>query len=182
MTTPERLSASLEDYLEAIFSVVKKKQAARAKDIVKHLKVKASSVTGALRLLSEKGLINYAPYDLITLTPEGERIAFDVVRRHEALHDFFVKVLCVDEEEADEGACKLEHAISSKLIGRLIQFGEFVERCPRVGARWIKEVKSFCRAGKMGEECESCIAACLEEYRQNPDSPGSIQKDKPRKH
>ena len=71
MEENNHLSASLEDYLETIFLIVQKKQAARAKDISIELKVKASSVTGALRQLSEKGLINYAPYDIITLTSKG---------------------------------------------------------------------------------------------------------------
>jgi len=49
------LSASLEDYLEAIYHIVQKKQAARAKDIVQRLRVKNSSVTGAMRALADKG-------------------------------------------------------------------------------------------------------------------------------
>ena len=56
-----------------------------------------SSVIGALRSLSEKGLVNYAPYDLITLTAEGEQVAKEVVRRHETLKDFFMKILLLDE-------------------------------------------------------------------------------------
>ena len=43
MTPYEPLSASLEDYLEAIFHVVADKGAARAKDISKRLKVNSSS-------------------------------------------------------------------------------------------------------------------------------------------
>ena len=90
------LSASLEDYLEAIFRIVQEKQAARAKDIGKHLEVSRSSVTGALHALADRELINYAPYDVITLTDKGQALAEDVVRRHEVLRDFFVKVLTAD--------------------------------------------------------------------------------------
>ena len=89
----EQLSDSLEDYMEAIFHIEVKKHAARAKDIAERLQVSNSSVTGALRLLSDKGLVNYAPYDIITLTPKGKEIAQNVVRRHKALLDFFVKIL-----------------------------------------------------------------------------------------
>ena len=70
------LSSNMEDYLEAIYHISSKKQAARAKDISDRLKVNKSSVTGALRSLSEKGLVNYAPYDLITLTVEVGRRSF----------------------------------------------------------------------------------------------------------
>ena len=161
-----QLSASLEDYLETIFLVVQKKQAARAKDIAEQLKVKASSVTSALRLLSEKGLINYAPYDIITLTQEGEQLARDVLKRHRALYDFFKNVLGVDEEEAEIGACKLEHAISPAILHRLISFVDFVQKCPRVGTQWIKEFDSFCMRGTMGEGCEECIVDCLKKIEK----------------
>ncbi len=62
----QKLTASQEDYLEAIYTISQEKMAARAKDISTHLDVRASSVTGALRTLGGMGLINYAPYDLIT--------------------------------------------------------------------------------------------------------------------
>ncbi|MFO7783711.1 MAG: hypothetical protein R6V25_03700 [Desulfatiglandales bacterium] len=42
-------------------------------------------MTGALKLLSDKGLINYEPYGVITMTPEGKKTAEEVVRRHEVL-------------------------------------------------------------------------------------------------
>jgi DtxR family Mn-dependent transcriptional regulator len=61
------LSASLEDYLEAILRIVQEKQVARAKDVGKRLNVGRSSVTGALHALADRKLINYAPYDLRTL-------------------------------------------------------------------------------------------------------------------
>jgi DtxR family Mn-dependent transcriptional regulator len=121
------LSASLEDYLEAIYHIVQKKQAARAKDIVQRLRVKNSSVTGAMRALADKGLINYAPHDVITLTAEGRRVSEGVVRRHEALRDFFVKILSLEMELADTAACSMEHALPAKILVRLIRFVKFVE-------------------------------------------------------
>ncbi|MBU0756340.1 MAG: metal-dependent transcriptional regulator, partial [Planctomycetes bacterium] len=138
MTAPEALSASLEDYLEAIFHLVVEKQFARAKDISKRLGVNNSSVTNALQALAERKLVNYAPYEVITLTAKGKKVAKDVVRRHEALKDFFVKVLSISDSEAEESACKMEHTISHTVLERLIQFAEFVERCPRGGNKWIK--------------------------------------------
>ena len=55
------LSAALEDYLERIYLIERKKHAARAKDIAMALGVRASSVTSALRNLSALGLVNYTP-------------------------------------------------------------------------------------------------------------------------
>lgn len=156
MTSGERLSASLEDYLEAIFHIVQKKQAAKAKDIALHLNVSSSSVTGALQSLAKRGLINYAPYDLITLTPDGIHLAKDVIHRHETLHYFLANVLSIDEEEAQDAACRMEHVISQLILERLIQFVKFVEKCPVGGAVWDDERGFICKHMEIYGSCERC--------------------------
>nr|HID59994.1 metal-dependent transcriptional regulator [Desulfobacterales bacterium] len=160
------LSASLEDYLKGIFHIIAEKQAARAKDISERLNVNSSSVTGALHALAKRELINYEPYDIITLTEKGKMVAEDVIRRHDALRDFFVKVLQVDEIVAEEGACKMEHAVPTPILDRLIKFVQFVEVCPRAGTEWIKESRYYCQHGKARENCEMCISLCLEALRK----------------
>ena len=124
----QTLSASLEDYLEAIFHLVVEKRAARARDIARALAVSPPSVTGALRALAERGLINYAPYEVVTLTRRGRTAARAVIRRHEAFRRFFVEVLGVDAKDAENAACRMEHAVPSKILNRLIQFLE--DRAP----------------------------------------------------
>jgi len=166
MAKTKILSESMEDYLEAIFHIAAEKQAARAKDIAKRLGVNNSSVTGALRILSEKGYINYAPYDLITLTKKGKELAKDVVRRHEVLRDFFVKVLFIDKDEAEETACKMEHSVSPNIIDRIIRFVEFVEICPRGGDEWIKGFQKFCEQGTAFPDCGTSINTCLEDLKK----------------
>jgi DtxR family Mn-dependent transcriptional regulator len=164
-SSPE-LSASLEDYLQAIFWIVKEKQAARAKDISDRLKVARSSVTGALRALAERKLINYAPYDVITLTGEGHVVAEEVVRRHEVLRDFFVEVLAVEEQEADDAACRMEHAVTPEIVERLVAFAEFFERCPRAGAEWASSRGYRCKDYVEGEGCETCLERTLQQVRK----------------
>jgi len=162
----ETLTASLEDYLEAIFHIIAEKKAVRAKDIARRLKVSNPSVTGALRALAKKGLINYIPYDVISLTPAGEAAAKDVIRRHETLRDFFVKVLAVDEAEADRAACRMEHSIPRIILERFIQFVEFIEICPRAGSKWVAGFSYYCNNGDTIENCEKCISVTLENLRQ----------------
>ena len=170
------LSSNMEDYLEAIFHISSEKQAARAKDIADRLKVNKSSVTGALRSLSEKGYVNYAPYDIITLTDKGKKLAEDVVRRHETLKDFFVKILLLEEDEAEEASCKIEHAISEKIVNRIINFVDFVEICPRGGQEWIKGFRRHCENGDTSIQCANSIKLCLEDLEKRKDlirkSPG----------
>jgi len=157
----KKLSASLEDYLETIFIVAEEKGAARPKDIADRLTVKAASVTGALKILAEKELVNYAPYDVVTLTPAGKRIAKKILGKHNALLRFFTNVLDIPHEEADEFACKMEHSIPDHVLERFIGFAEFVEKCPNSGAIWQGKAKGyFCKA-KGGDLtlCEQCSLA-----------------------
>ena len=160
------LSSNMEDYLEAIYHISVEKQAARAKDIAERMQVNKSSVTGALKSLSEKGYVNYAPYDIITLTAEGQTIAKDVVRRHETLKDFFVKILLLDEEEAEEASCKVEHTISDKILDRIINFVEFMEICPRGGREWLKGFRRHCENGNTSVKCTNYITTCLEDLKK----------------
>ena len=139
-----RLSASLEDYQETIYHIVREKHVARAKEIAERLQVSRSSVTEAFRSLSQKGLINYAPYEVITLTDRGEEVAEDVIHRHETLKDFFIRILAVDAALAEEGACRIEHAASPEIIERLLQFVEFVESCPEEGQQFIERFRRYC--------------------------------------
>ena len=156
-STPE-LTASQEDYLEAIYHISAKKMAARAKDIAERLGVRGSSVTGALRSLGSLGLINYAPYDLITLTEEGKVVAAEIVRRHSALERFLVNVLGIDEKEADEAACKMEHAVPKPIIDRLVKYSEYVEKCPKGGVSWESGFGYYCKQGCTTEDCQRCTA------------------------
>jgi len=144
MSASVTLSDSLEDYLEAIFHIEQAKQAARAKDIAGRLKVKGSSVTGALQALARRKLINYSPYDLITLTEKGREAARDVVRRHAVLRRFFVEVLDADTEEAEVGACRMEHALPPGIRMRLIRFVEYLSSSrDEAGHELIEEFKKY---------------------------------------
>jgi len=166
MSSSQALTASLEDYLEAIFHIVRRKSAARPKDITERLGVGSSSVTGALRVLAERGLVNYAPYDIVTLTAEGERLAADVVRRHEALKEFFVAVLGIDESVADQGACQMEHALPKAILERLTRFVRFVQNCPRGGKEWLRRFDEACDTGRSAEGRAQCLSECLKEVEQ----------------
>lgn len=67
-----------------------------------------------MRALAERGLVNYAPYDLITLTAEGLRAARDITRRHEVLRDFFIEVLSVNP------LCRAPAAVCTSHIGKAV--------------------------------------------------------------
>ena len=131
MGEAEPLSASLEDYLEAIYHLVEESHVARVKDIAARMSVQMPSVTGALRTLAARDLVNHDPYSYVTLTPSGEEVARDLVRRHEVLADFLADVLGLDRATADRNACAMEHAIEPIVLDRLIDFVEPARRAEK---------------------------------------------------
>jgi DtxR family Mn-dependent transcriptional regulator len=159
------LTPQSEDYLEAIFQAIAQKGIARAGEISRRLSVHKSTVTAALKGLAEKGLVDYTPYAPVTLTAAGRRVAEEVVRRHEVLRDFLVRVLAVAEKDADAAACKMEHAIPEAILEQFIGFLEFVERCPRGGAKWIKGFGYYCDSHETMGNCEKCVQLVLDEIR-----------------
>ena len=154
MVASSKLTASQEDYLEAIFHISEEKMAARAKDISQYLDVRASSVTTALRNLGKMELINYAPYDLITLTKKGQRVAKEIVKKHNALERFLVNVLGVAFEEANDAACKMEHSIPKDIVERLIKYSEYVETCPKGGITWESGFGYYCKSECSDKSCK----------------------------
>ena len=155
--TPPGLSASLEDYLEVIHHLQEKNKVARAKDIADSLGVTRGSVTGSLKALAAKGLIEYEPYSFITLTKEGADLAREVIHRHSTLEEFFSKVLHLDQARADGIACQVEHAVDAQTIERLVSFMQFLEECPRVQGQWLERFSSFCRHGIDRNRCSECL-------------------------
>lgn len=123
----EKLSVSLEDYIEEIYAQVLKNGQAKVTAIADALGVKKASVTGALNTLQEKKLINYAPYSPVTLTLEGEKIAKNILKKHETLTEFFAEVLCVPSLEAVDIACKMEHIVSDKLLKNMVKLIKYAK-------------------------------------------------------
>ncbi len=124
------LSESLEDYLETILELQTRNTVARSKDIAAKLNIKRGSVTGMLKKLASQNLINYEPYGFVTLTPEGEKIAKKIAYRHTVLKDFLFRILSVDEDRADETACRMEHAMDTRTFKKFVAFIDTLDACP----------------------------------------------------
>ena len=120
--TREELTSNMEDYLEVIMNLQDEQKVARVKDVASRLKVKMPSVTGAMKCLAEKGLVNYERYSYLTLTAAGEKIAREVRDRHKTFYIFLTEILNVDRQTAELDACRLEHATSLETFQRLKEF------------------------------------------------------------
>jgi DtxR family Mn-dependent transcriptional regulator len=162
------LSANLEDYLETILILQNENTVARVKDIAEKLGVLSGTVTSALRTLSEKSLINYKPYSFITLTKKGKNIAREILRRHNVVKDFLQCVLLIEENKAEENACRMEHSMDKVAINRLVQFIDYIYQCPRTGEDWISNFNTFFTQNKIADaNCPDCLDNCLKRYQDN---------------
>jgi len=162
-----KLSESMQDYLETILSLEQDNKVARAKDIAERMGVLRGTVTGALKSLAEKGLINYQPYSFITLTPRGRAAGREITRRHRVIQNFLQQVLDLAPDSAEENACRMEHAMDRSAIDRLVQFIEYIQYCPRTGGDWVQGFSDYySRRNHNRQDCSECIDACMERFRQ----------------
>lgn len=173
--TEEVLSPTIEDYLEAIFNLEKDKKAVRVKDIARSMNVKLPSVTSMLATLIQKEMVRHEKYEYVELTEKGHEVAKEVDRRHRMLKSFLINILKVDPRQAEEDACKMEHAINSDTFEKLVQFIEFIEVCPggqNYGGGYRKE-ECFKHMSRFIEECICKLekAKSSKEVKVMPDRP-----------
>jgi len=140
------LSASLEDYLEAILNVADSSGIARSKDIAESLGVAKPSVTGALKLLAEKGLVNYKPYGCVTLTQSGAAQAAKVAKKHDIIETFFMDILGVGHSVAHPAACKAEHMLNSAIVSRMGDFADYAKKKGNAGENLMDVLQKIYRA------------------------------------
>ncbi len=118
------MTASLEDYLEAVFVLSGNSGEVRLTDIAANLGVSKPSANRAVNTLTQNGFLKHETYGAITLTPEGETYAASVLHRHKLLKHFLNGTLGVNEATAEEDACKMEHVMSAETIEKLYDYLE----------------------------------------------------------
>jgi Mn-dependent DtxR family transcriptional regulator len=122
----EKLSQSLEDYLEAIVMLGgTTERSVRPSDIARKLEVSKTSVGKALSSLRERGYVTQPYYGEATLTAKGLEYGESVLKRHQYLTAFLVKAIGIPEETAEEEACMMEHAISNESFEK---WAAYIER------------------------------------------------------
>jgi len=142
----KKLTTSLEDYLEAILILVRRGYVARVRDIAGRLGVGMPSVTAALKTLAKRKLVNYDPYQVITLTEQGRRIGEEIGRRHELLRRFLTDVLGLRPQQAESNACRMEHAVDAAVVARLGKLVQFVRSRGGGVDDWTQAFRRFCSA------------------------------------
>ncbi len=122
----QELSPNMEDYLETIYLQDLQGLPAKVKNIAEAMGVSKPSVTEALSVLQDRGLVLHQKYGDIELTDRGRLTASDIYYRHELLSDFLKNVLNVPDNSADDDACKIEHLLSETTIEHIAALMRYV--------------------------------------------------------
>ena len=105
------LQESGEMYLETIYILSQKSPQIRAIDVGEYMGFSKPSVSRAMGLLKDNGLVFTDDHGFVNLTEEGEKIAARIYERHQVLSKLLMDI-GVDEKTATEDACRIEHYIS----------------------------------------------------------------------
>ena len=132
--SPPRTTAAVEDYLERIRELIKKKGYARVVDIAAELKISQASVTTMVQRLDGEGLVKYEKYRGMVLTSAGEEVAARIAHRH-ALLTNFLKLLGLSEDVVDHDVEGMEHHVSSETFEALEKLNRYLEAHPEVVAK-----------------------------------------------
>ena len=166
----EELTPTLEDYLQAVYRIELRQKVARPKDIAGAQHVARSTVTAALQALAERGMVNYEPYELITLTDKGRARAEQLVTRHHVVRTFLEDVLGLAAPQAEATACDMEHAVDREALSRLVCFLAFIRRRSPARGKWLDAFRRFIREGADGRSCEQCVKEYMNALRSQDEA------------
>src|SRR5688572_3683931 len=110
------VTQAVEDYLKVIWKLGHERGGNVAVgDVAGHLRVSAPSVTGMVQKMKAMGLLHYARYGGVRLTPKGRKIALEIVRHHRLWELYLYTRLGVPLEAVDGEAERLEHVLSDDM-------------------------------------------------------------------
>jgi DtxR family Mn-dependent transcriptional regulator len=121
MQAPDSMvfSGPMEDYVKAIYALTRESDTASTTELAHRLEITPGSVSTMVKRMDAAGLVEHHPYHGVRLTPEGQRLALGVIRRHRLLELFLATTLEIPWEDVHQHADALEHAATDELIDRI---------------------------------------------------------------
>src|SRR5712672_4081058 len=109
-------SQAIEDYAKAVYAIAAEREGLVLNgEVAQRLGVTPATATVMLKRLADLGLVEYFPYRGVSLTPNGERVALEVIRHHRLIEAYLSEALGMPSDRVHEEAEVLEHYISEEL-------------------------------------------------------------------
>src|SRR5437588_692708 len=116
MATHELRTSAVEDYAKAIYALeLREHEPVTTNALAERMQVTAGSASAMVKRLGELGLAEHRPYHGVSLTPQGKRVALEVIRHHRLLELYLVESLGVPWDRVHKEAEVLEHVLSEEL-------------------------------------------------------------------
>lgn len=112
----------IEDYVELIADLIDATGEARAAEVARRMDVRQATVAKMINRLTERGLVETAPYRPLHLTDSGRRMAEHSRERH-AVVLRFLRSLGVSEDTARIDAEGIEHHVSEETLELMRRHG-----------------------------------------------------------
>ena len=158
------ITHSAAHHLVAIAELVDEYGYARVSDVARHLEITRGSVSVTLKGLKQRGLVTEDERRHLGLSPEGERIARGVMAKKEVMKRLFIKVLGVEDEQADVDTCKIEHLISDETARQASRLMRFLSSSEVGGEQLLQTYADFeAECSHDPSNCPVCSDRCMEE-------------------
>jgi DtxR family Mn-dependent transcriptional regulator len=117
----EKLTHAIEDYLKAIYDLTADGERASTNAVAERMGVTPASATGMIQRMAEAEapLVAYQKHRGVSLTPQGQRAALEVIRLHRLLETFLHQSLGYSWDKVHAEADRLEHVVSAEFIERI---------------------------------------------------------------
>jgi Mn-dependent DtxR family transcriptional regulator len=113
------LSEAIQDYLKQLYHLQTDGGRVSVTALAREQKVSPASASEMVKKLAALKLVEHAPYRGVRLTPDGERVAVEVIRHHRLLELYLAKTLGLHVDAVHDEADRLEHVLSDELEARI---------------------------------------------------------------
>jgi DtxR family Mn-dependent transcriptional regulator len=113
------LSNAIQDYLREIYRLSEGDGRVTTTALARGMGVSPASASAMVKKLAALGLVEHAPYRGVAMTPDGEKVAVEVIRHHRLLELYLAETLGIAVDDVHDEADRLEHVLSEEPEARI---------------------------------------------------------------
>jgi len=113
------LTDAIQDYLKEIYKLGAGGGRVSTSALARQQRVSDASASAMVKKLAALGLVEHERYRGVTLTPEGEQVALEIIRHHRLLELYLAETLGIAVDDVHDEADRLEHVLSEELEERI---------------------------------------------------------------